>query len=161
MSEFSSLETHSTWLKVLAGSLLFPVITAFVVSSCIDDDPPSVTPHQPPMVQPRKRDQDSSPIQPERAKDYIGKRKKVRMKVLSGGWSKTQTVCFLNSMQDYRNPDNFSVMIGTRVLKEYHFNPVAYFRGKTILVEGDIRLYKGRPEIVVDDPSQLSLASGE
>jgi micrococcal nuclease len=60
----------------------------------------------------------------------------------------------LNFVRPY--PDHpFSVMIPNSARPKFKDPPEALFNGKTVCVTGAIIDYRGKPEIVVEDPSQI------
>ena len=55
-------------------------------------------------------------------------------------------------------PDHtFSVMIADANRAKFKGPPEVMFKGKTLCVTGLIIDFRGKPEIVVDDPSQISV----
>ncbi|HZT80453.1 MAG TPA: alkaline phosphatase D family protein [Gemmataceae bacterium] len=66
---------------------------------------------------------------------------------------------FLNSAADFRSEDNFTVVLGKEArskLREAGVeDPRAHFDGKRVRVTGKLTLFRGRPQIVVDDPKQI------
>src|SRR5205823_7186383 len=97
-------------------------------------------------------DQDTKPITPEAAAKKINEKCTVEMKVASVG--KGKEVFFLNSKEDFKDKDNFTVFLskeGVEDLKKAKIDdPAAHFKGKTIRATGTVKLYKDRPEIVID-----------
>jgi DNA/RNA endonuclease YhcR with UshA esterase domain len=90
----------------------------------------------------------------------VGKHVTVEMVVQSVGRSKG--VFFLNSDSNYRSPENFTLFIsrtGAASFKRAGISdPAAHFDGKTVRATGTVKLYKGRPEIVIEEPTQISVA---
>jgi len=41
--------------------------------------------------------------------------------------------------------------------KKHLFPDLASFKGKTLLAKGKVKLYKGQPEIILEDPSQITI----
>lgn len=67
---------------------------------------------------------------------------------------------FLNVDRPY--PDQiFTVVIWGRVRSRFETPPERLYDGKSICVTGRIDTYRGKPQIVVEDPSQIVLASPE
>jgi serine/threonine protein kinase len=123
----------------------------------------------PPVVQPIvRKDKDGLPkgliLNPQQAGKLVDQRCSVQFVVKSTGLSKTRTILFLNSEGNYRDEQNFAI-----VVHNIDKNPAiavddlaASFQGKTIRASGRVILFDGRPEIVVDDPSQVEvLADGK
>lgn len=61
---------------------------------------------------------------------------------------------FLDENTDYTN--GFSVTIFSDSLSKFS-DPVGTYNGKTIDVSGTIKRYQGHPEIIVTDPSQITI----
>jgi DNA/RNA endonuclease YhcR with UshA esterase domain len=104
-------------------------------------------------------DKNAKPITPEAAAKKVNEKCTVEMKVQSVG--KGKGTFFLNSKEDYKDKDNFTVFInktGTDSLKEAKIeDPEAHFKGKTIRVTGTVVLYKDRPEIIVEKSEQIKM----
>jgi DNA/RNA endonuclease YhcR with UshA esterase domain len=70
-------------------------------------------------------------------------------------------VFYLNSKEDYKDADNFTVFInkvGAEKLKKAKIeDPTAHFRNKTIRVTGVVKLYRSKPEIVVENADQIQV----
>jgi hypothetical protein len=69
---------------------------------------------------------------------------------------------FLDSEANHHDPNNLGVVVttaGVAKLKEAGIeNPAAYFKGKSIHVQGVVILRENRPYIEVDDPDQIQIA---
>jgi DNA/RNA endonuclease YhcR with UshA esterase domain len=76
-----------------------------------------------------------------------------------------KNVGFLNSNEDFRAGENFTALLSAAALKAFRAQgisqPDEHFRGERIRVHGTISLYRKRPQIVVNDPRQITLAAGE
>jgi DNA/RNA endonuclease YhcR with UshA esterase domain len=70
-------------------------------------------------------------------------------------------VCFLNSCRDHRDEQNFTVVIfkgGLERLKADGIeSPAEHFAKATIRVRGVVEKRDGRPQIVVDEPGQITV----
>lgn len=70
-------------------------------------------------------------------------------------------VCFLNSCRDHRDEKNFTVVIFKGGLDRLEADgiesPAEHFEKATIRVRGVIEKRNGRPQIVVDEPGQITL----
>jgi DNA/RNA endonuclease YhcR with UshA esterase domain len=102
-------------------------------------------------------DKENKPVTPADAAKMVDKKVTVEMEVKSTG--KSSGVFFLNSEEDFKSEKNFTIFIskeGTTKFKEAKVDdPTAQFKGKTVRVTGTVKLYKDKPEIVVDDPKQI------
>jgi DNA/RNA endonuclease YhcR with UshA esterase domain len=68
---------------------------------------------------------------------------------------------FLDSEQDHHDPKNLAVAVTetakTRFKEKRIDDPAGYFKGQVIRVTGVVRLKDNRPQIEVDDPSQIEV----
>jgi micrococcal nuclease len=87
-------------------------------------------------------------ICPGEARDFVGQEKTVRFFVRKAYDAGDRV--FLNSENDYRLKENFTVMI-LKSPEMSDFDLEQRFWGKTIDVTGEIKLYKKRVEIVITD----------
>lgn len=92
-------------------------------------------------------------ICPENALKYIGKHMIVRFFVKKSYDS--NKAIFLNSKNDYNDYDNFTAVIFAGDKNKFPGEPADYYWGKTIDVRGEIKEYKGRAEIILENPSQI------
>lgn len=63
--------------------------------------------------------------------------------------------CFLNFHPNWK--EHFSVVIFASDFPKFPSPPEEHYRGKKIQVTGFIKSYHGRPEIIVEDPSQIEV----
>lgn len=94
-------------------------------------------------------------IDPCNAGNYIGQEKTIEGKVVDGYKSKTNTI-FLNSEKTYPN-HCFTAVIFYSDLINFPENPQNYYEGKLIRVKGVIKEYEGKPEIILEDRSQIEI----
>jgi hypothetical protein len=101
----------------------------------------------------------AKPLTVEAAAKKVGEKCPVEMVVKSTG--KSGGVYFLNSKENHRDADSFVVFInavGAGKLKEAKVeDPAAHFKGKTIRVTGVVKLYRAKPEIVVENGDQVQV----
>lgn len=104
-------------------------------------------------------EKDAKPLTPGAAAKKINEKCTVEMKIESVG--KGNGVYFLNSKEDYKDKDNFTVFInkdGAESLSKAKIDdPVAHFKGKTVRVSGTVVLYKDRPEIIIEMADQIRI----
>jgi len=92
------------------------------------------------------------------AGNYVGQEKIVEGFIADGYKSKTNTV-FLNFEKPY--PSHcFTAVIFSSALINFPENPQTYYDGKAARVKGVIKEYNGKPEIILNDRSQIE-AGGE
>ena len=96
------------------------------------------------------------------AADHVGKDVVVEFEVKAGNMLEAKKTCFLNSMADHRDDDNFTVVIFRDGLKSFAEkkvdDPAAHFKGKKVRVAGQVGLHQGKPQIKVSDAGQIRLA---
>jgi len=63
--------------------------------------------------------------------------------------------CFLNFHPDYNR--YFGAVIFASDFSRFPKNPENYYYGKKVRVSGEIKEYRGKPEIILDDPSQIEI----
>jgi hypothetical protein len=100
-----------------------------------------------------------STIPAEQAQHHIGETNTVCGLVASARYfdSTKAKPTLLNFVRPY--PDHaFSVMIPNSARSKFKDPPEDAFNGKTVCVTGAIIDYKGKPEIVVKDPSQMVIS---
>jgi len=95
------------------------------------------------------------------AADHVGEECVVEMVVRAARALAYKDICFLNSNEDRRDEDNFTVVIFKAGLEEFREagieNPALHFLDKTIRVKGVVGEHKDRPQIVVTDPAQIEV----
>jgi DNA/RNA endonuclease YhcR with UshA esterase domain len=68
---------------------------------------------------------------------------------------------FLDSEQDHHDPKNLAVAVtetGAAKFKEAKIDdPALHFKGRIVRVQGVVTLKENRPQIEVDDPSQIEM----
>jgi DNA/RNA endonuclease YhcR with UshA esterase domain len=104
-------------------------------------------------------DKAPKPITPAEAAKLVGKEVTVEMEVKSAG--KGQGVFFLNSEEDFRSEKNFTGFINKEGAKKFQEakidDPAAHFKGQTVRITGTVKLYRDKPEIVIEDPKQVEV----
>lgn len=104
-------------------------------------------------------DKGAKPVTPAEAAKLVDKKVTIEMAVKSAG--KGKGVFFLNSEEDYKSEKNFTIFINEDVTKKFKDakieDPGAEFKGKIIRVTGTVKLYREKPEIVIDDPKQIDV----
>jgi DNA/RNA endonuclease YhcR with UshA esterase domain len=104
-------------------------------------------------------DKDAKPVTPAEASKLLDKKVIVEMEVKSAG--KGRGVFFLNSEEDYKSEKNFTIFINEDVTKKFKDakidDPGAEYKGKIIRVTGTVKLYREKPEIIIDDPKQIEV----
>ena len=89
------------------------------------------------------------------AGNYYGREEIIEGKIVDASKSKTNTV-FLNFEKPYPN-QCFTAVIFSSDLVNFPENPQNYYEGKTVRVKGEIKEYNGKPEIVLEDTSQIEI----
>lgn len=91
------------------------------------------------------------------AGNYIGKEKIVAGKIVDGYKSKTNTV-FLNFEKPYPN-QCFTAVIFSSNLINFPENLQSFYEGKIVKVKGVIKEYQGKPEIILNERSQIEIVT--
>lgn len=99
------------------------------------------------------------PINPAEAAGRVDQVVTVEMTVK--GARVVNDVCFLNSEDDFKDPKNLTLFLGSEVIAALKqagvSSPAAYYRGKRVRIQGRVTLFRDRPQIVVDNPRQLQV----
>jgi micrococcal nuclease len=90
------------------------------------------------------------------AGNYIGKEIIVEGKVADTHRSLKSDTVFLNFEKPYPN-QCFTAVIFRSNLYKFIQNPENYYLNKRVRVFGKIKEYQGRPEIILEDPSQIEV----
>jgi DNA/RNA endonuclease YhcR with UshA esterase domain len=109
--------------------------------------------------QDKPKDKPPPPLTPAEAAKKVGEKVVVEMEVKSAG--KGTDVYFLNSEADFKEAKNFTLFIPKAAAEKFKEakieDPAAHFKGKTVRATGTVTLYRDRPQIVIEEPAQLSL----
>jgi len=89
----------------------------------------------------------------ESAGKHMGKRVTVQGTIVRG--YNSGKACFLNFHRNFTR--YMSLTIFKNALRKFPFQPEKYYLNKTVRVKGKIKMYKGRPEIVVESPRQIEV----
>jgi len=87
------------------------------------------------------------------AANYYGQHVTVEGEIVAT--HKTKKVCFLNFHHNYKK--YFTVVIFASEFYRFPDNIEGYYAGKRIRVTGLVKEYTGKPEIIVNDPSQIEV----
>jgi hypothetical protein len=63
--------------------------------------------------------------------------------------------CFLNFHPDYKR--YLTAVIFASAFSQFPKNPENYYNGRKVRVSGYIKEYNGKPEIILNDPSQIEI----
>ena len=85
------------------------------------------------------------------ADKHIGEYVITKGKIVSS--FKNEKVCFLNFHEDYKN--HLSLVIFANSYKKFPLNPEKFYLNREIQVEGRIKEYKGRLEIILNSQAQV------
>ncbi len=104
------------------------------------------------------------PIPLSEAGKKVGEKVTVEMEVKSVGRGKSG-VYFLNSEADYHSDENFTLFIdkagAAKFKKAGITDPAEHFKGKKVRATGTVKLYKERPEIILEEPKQIELVAAK
>jgi hypothetical protein len=92
---------------------------------------------------------------------HVGEECTVEFTVEGGRQLPDKAICFLNSCRDHRDERNFTVVFFKAGLERMKADgvedPVGHFDKSTIRVRGTIEERNGRPQIVIEEPGQITL----
>jgi endonuclease YncB( thermonuclease family) len=89
------------------------------------------------------------------AEKYIGKSMSVEGKIVRT--HNSGKACFLNFHNNWTR--YFSLVIFGNVFHKFPEKPEQFYLHKFVRARGEIKTYRGRPEIVLNDPSQIAIIS--
>jgi micrococcal nuclease len=89
------------------------------------------------------------------AGNYYGKEMIVEGKIVSAYRSKTNTI-FFNFEKPYPN-QCFSAVIFSSDQYKFIDSPEKYYSNRTVRIRGEIKEYRGKPEIILKNPSQIEV----
>jgi DNA/RNA endonuclease YhcR with UshA esterase domain len=84
---------------------------------------------------------------------HVGERKTVEGRILRT--HNSGKACFLNFHNNWTR--YFSLVIFANVFHRFENQPEQYYLDKRIRVRGQIKRYRGRPEMVVNHPDQIQI----
>jgi len=87
------------------------------------------------------------------AHKYYGQYVTVEGKIV--GTYNSGKVCFLNFNSNWK--EGFTAVIFASDFYKFPPQPEEYYKNKTVRVTGTIKEYKGKPEIILKDPSQIEI----
>ena len=106
-------------------------------------------------------DSDLKQVDAENAAAHAGEHVIVTMTVEASRLLRDRDIGFLNSHEDYKHDDNFTVVLYDGVLKKFADqdidDPCKFYRGKKIEVTGGIELRRGKPQIVLKSPKDIKV----
>lgn len=102
---------------------------------------------------------DTEPIRAIDTINHVGERKTVYGTIASTYYSYEScgSSTFLNFDRPYPE-QTFTIVIWGPDRSKFQESPEIMFEGKTVYVTGEISSYKGKPQIIVTDPSQIEIS---
>lgn len=85
------------------------------------------------------------------AGSFIGQRVIVEGKIVNT--AATESINYLNFSDDYQ--DTLSLVIFNHNLNQFDYHPADYILNKKIKVLGEIELYQGSPQIIINNPNDI------
>ena len=99
----------------------------------------------------------SQMVQLDSIANYEGKSVSICEKVESTYQSKgDKKTTYLNFGKPFPNA-TFSVVIFESSLKNFSYNPATFLKGKTVCITGIVKMYKGKPQFVIDNEKQIEV----
>ncbi|MEI7474336.1 MAG: hypothetical protein WCK67_06110 [bacterium] len=84
-------------------------------------------------------------------------------KIVSTDFDSKSKVVFLNFGNNYNT--SLSALIYQDALHDFEnagiFDPAAFFKRKDVVLEGIIRISNGKPEIIIDSPTQIKIKNND
>ncbi len=90
------------------------------------------------------------------AGDYLGEKVIVEGKIVDTYYTSSKGVVFLNFEKPYPNQCLTGVIFSDS-LENFKDNPQEYYLNKTVRIMGEIKEYKKRLEIILDNPQQIEV----
>lgn len=91
------------------------------------------------------------------AKFYEGKEITICSKVMDTYVSKSEdATTFINFGNPYPH-STFTVVIFEKDIANFKYTPSVYLKGKNVCVTGKVKIFKGKPEIVVSSEAQIKV----
>lgn len=94
------------------------------------------------------------------AKRYVGLTRTVKGPVKGTKYASSSSgrPTFIDIGKNYPNRSRFTVVIWGKYRSAFSSRPEVFYRGKTVLATGKIRMYKGSAEMFIRSPSKLRIA---
>ena len=92
------------------------------------------------------------------ARLVLGEYKTVKGHIVQVSIMKKSGMCYLNFTEKYPKND-FTVVIFKSAQKK--FDNMKKYKDKNVKVTGKVKLYKGRPQIIVNNPEQIEIIEGK
>ncbi len=94
-----------------------------------------------------------------RAKRYAGLTRTVKGPVKGAKYASSTTgrPTFLNIGRNYPDRSRFTVVIWGKDRSAFPARPEVFYRGKTVLATGTIRMYQGSAQMFIRSPSKLRI----
>jgi len=102
------------------------------------------------------RAQSAPIIAPDSIKFYEGKLVTICEKVVDTHVTKEQKVVYLNFGHPYP-AQTFTGVIFAGDVSKFSYQPEVYLKGKTVCVTGTVKIYKDRPEIIINRQDQVQV----
>lgn len=85
------------------------------------------------------------------AESFVGKKVIIEGKIVNT--AATDSINYLNFSDDYQQ--TLSIIIFNNHLNKFDYQPAEYILDKKIKVLGEVEIYQGSPQIIVDDPHNI------
>lgn len=121
----------------------------------------SLCPLRPAAAEPAVADPPAAVLASADTAAHIGEECVVEFTVEGGRRLPDKAICFLNSCRDHRDERNFTVVFFKAGLERMKADgvedPATHFEKATIRVRGTIEERNGRPQIVIEEPGQITV----
>lgn len=149
-------------MKKKFTSILLICLITMIIFGCSEENPSAnnivaskTTSTSEPKVNIKKS---VTSISPDNAKNHIGERKTVCGQIVDSNYAvrSNGSPTFLNFSRPYPNHP-FTIVIWGNKRANFPSNPEQYYLNKKVCANGLIESYKGKPQIVANNQSQLSI----
>jgi hypothetical protein len=157
-------------LWIAGGVVVFLGVVGLVIALVVSSKSNSTSgqpvaepqpPKKPGPEKPGPAEKQDPVIAPEAARDHIGERCVVQMRVRSSRLVSQGRRLVLNSEEDYKSPANCAVWMDLATAEAFRGKgilvPERDFKGRTIRISGRIKPGKEGPEIEVEDANQITV----
>lgn len=99
----------------------------------------------------------------EDVREHIGKEVQLEFMVKNSKLLDAKKICFLNSLKNYRDKKNFTVVIKSDALEVFAkakiADPAKHYLGKKIRVHGKVVEHRGTPQVLVTKLDQIRIVT--
>jgi micrococcal nuclease len=87
------------------------------------------------------------------AENYLGRKVIIKGNIIDT--AQLEDITFLNFSHNYRN--TLSIVIFNSNLSKFSYQPAEYLKDKEVMILGEVEMYDGAPQIIVEDPENINV----